>query len=113
MLIAMEHEQRNGRRPKDVSAKNIGYDIESREDNGDTRYIEVKARAGRGHVSMTPNEMKMARNLGSDYYLYAVYDAAGDAPHLKVVQNPGHRLPIKHVEVRYDINMDAVEEHSE
>lgn len=113
MLMAMKHERQNGRSPEDVSANNIGYDIVSRKDDGDIRYIEVKARTGRGHVSMTPNEMKVARNLGSDYYLYVVYDAAKAAPYLKVVQNPGHRLPIKHVEVRYDINVNAVEDHAE
>ena len=113
MLTAIEHERQAGRSPEDVSAKNIGYDILSRGDGDNTRYIEVKARAGKGRVSMTPNEMKVARNLGSDYYLYAVYNAAEASPHLKVVQNPGHRLPVEHVEVRYNINSDAVEKYAE
>lgn len=113
MLMAMEYERRFGRSPEDVSRDNIGYDILSQGNNGDIRYIEVKARAGKGRVSMTPNEMKVARNLGSDYYLYTVYGASGASPRLRVVQDPGHRLPVERIEVRYYIDSDMVEEHAE
>ena len=113
MLMAMQYERRFGRSPEDVASKNVGYDILSRGDIGDVRYIEVKARADRGRVSMTPNEMKVARNLSSNYYLYAVYGASGTSPRLMVVQDPGHRLPAERIEVRYDINADIVEKHAE
>lgn len=113
MFMAMKYERRFGRSPKDVASQNIGYDILSRGDDGDIRYIEVKARAGRGRVSMTPNEMKVARNLSSSYYLYVVYGASEASPRLMVIQDPGHQLPIERIEVRYDIDSDTVEEHAE
>ena len=112
MHMAMKYERRFGRSPEDVASKNIGYDILSRGDDGDIRYIEVKARAGRGRVSMTPNEMKVARNLGSNYFLYTIYGASGKSPRLLVVQDPGHQLPVERIEVRYDIDADIVEEHA-
>lgn len=113
MLVAMEYERQNGRFPEDVSVKNTGYDILSKGTDGETRYIEVKARAGRGRVSLTPNELKVARNLGSDYYLYAIYDASGPSPYPLIVRDPGHCLPVVHTEVRYDISPDAVAEHAQ
>ena len=113
MRVAMEYEKQNGRSPKDVSAKNTGYDILSRGADDEMRYIEVKARAGRGRVSLTPNELKVARNLGSDYYLYVIYDAAESSPRPLIVQDPGHCLPVERIEVRYDVSPDAVEKNAQ
>ena len=113
MRLAMEYETRNGRSPEDVSARNLGYDILSRSADGGVRYIEVKARAGRGRISMTPNEIKTARNLDTDYYLYVAYNTSETSPSLVVVRNPGNTLTAKYIEVRYDIDPDDVEANAE
>lgn len=48
MRVVMEHEEAKGRRTKDVSAKNLGYDVTSLDPNsGDLRLIEVKELAAR------------------------------------------------------------------
>ena len=48
---------------------NLGYDIRSEDDQGNVRYIEVKARACTGAITLTANEWFMARccrtNTGS------------------------------------------------
>jgi len=57
MEVAMAHERRQGREPVDVSAEKVGYEIRSTTPEGrEVRYIEVKARARRGKVALTPNE---------------------------------------------------------
>lgn len=113
MLVAMEYERQNDRSPEDISAKNTGYDIFSRGTDGETRYIEVKARAAKGRISLTSNELKVARNLGSDYYLYVIYNALGPTPYPLIVQDPGHKLPMEHIEVRYDVSPSTVEEYAQ
>ncbi len=86
MQVAMEYERRQGRTPEDVSAENLGYDIRSIME-GETRYIEVKARATTGPVVLTPNEWLMAQRLGEEYWLYVVENAAGE-PVLYTLRNP-------------------------
>jgi len=50
--------------PRDVSAQNLGYDIESRDgQSGRLRFIEVKGRrAGAETVTLTYNELYRALN---------------------------------------------------
>lgn len=110
MRAAMEYEIKSGREPTDVSNKNVGYDIKSRYKDGSVRYIEVKARAGTGKISMTPNEYKVAKNLGNSYYLYVVYDTS-TKPRILVTSLT--TLDITRVEARYDISPDEVEAKSE
>lgn len=109
MEFAMEHERRCGRLPEDVSQQNLGFDIRSIDGSGKTRYIEVKARAGRGGVALTQNEWFKARRFGDDYYLYAVMNA-GTAPELYSIQNPVARLhPKEQAEsVRYLIDYEEI-----
>ncbi|MCD6161274.1 MAG: DUF3883 domain-containing protein [candidate division Zixibacteria bacterium] len=40
----MEYEIKQGRKPEDVSAQNLGFDVRSSGDNDEVRYIEVKGR---------------------------------------------------------------------
>lgn len=110
MRVAMEYEIKNGREPIDVSNKNIGYDIKSRYKDGSVRYIEVKARVGTGKISMTPNEYKVAKNLGNNYYLYVVYDTSIKP---RILVTPFATLDITRVEARYDISPDEMETKSE
>ena len=90
MHAAMEYERRQGRHPEDVSSQFLGYDILSRGAD-ETRYIEVKAFATTGAVTLTPHEWQMAQRLQDAYWLYIVENALTE-PTLHPIQNPTARL---------------------
>lgn len=94
MQVAMEYERKNGRYPEDVSSQNLGYDIRSTDENKNTRYIEVKARAYQGDIELTTNEWFKAQSLGDNYFLYVVFNAASN-PELLIIQNPAQNLKFK------------------
>ena len=74
MDVAMAFERLRGRTPIDVSRTvGLGYDIKS-SDLNETRYIEVKGRYKVGQVALTRNEWFKAKQMGSDYYLYVVWN---------------------------------------
>ncbi|MDI6786415.1 MAG: helicase-related protein [bacterium] len=99
MRVAMEHERKNKRLPEDVSLENLGFDIRSKDKEGNIRYIEVKARAETGAVALTQNEWFKAQRFKDDYYLYAVMNAA-EKPQLYIIRNPAENLePEEKVEV--------------
>ena len=104
MEIAMEYEKNQGRIPEDVSLQNLGYDIYSRDREGNCRYIEVKARAKEGEIYLTPNEWLKAQRLKEEYWLYIVINITTN-PELYLIQNPSAKLqPDKVVDVvRYVI----------
>ena len=106
MQIAADYEMAHGWTPKDVSAENLGYDIRSRGPDGQTRYIEVKARSGRGAVELTPNEFKVSQNLRGKYYLYVVWHAA-TSPDLKIIPAPD--IGDYSVRSRYELDPNTVE----
>ena len=108
MEIAMEYDRQQGRVPEDVSKENLGFDIRSR-GKGETRYIEVKARAGEGEVALTPNEWFKAQRFGDDYYLYVIFNASA-SPQLFIIQNPAKNLkPKAKIEmVRYFVEKDEI-----
>ena len=64
MQAVMEVEIALGHAPRDVSADNLGYDIESRDgESGQLRFIEVKGRrAGAETVTVTYNEIRALCN---------------------------------------------------
>jgi hypothetical protein len=64
MKAVMEAEIALGHAPRDVSADNLGYDIESRDgETGQLRFIEVKGRrAGAETVTVTYNEIRALCN---------------------------------------------------
>ena len=77
-----------------VERDNLGFDLISRrrapERPGgfdETRFIEVKGRAGDGDVALTTNEYRTAERLRGDYWLYVVHDCA-TTPTVRVVQDP-------------------------
>ena len=86
MQVVIDFERAQGREPQDVSAQNVGYDI----DSGD-RAVEVKGRGGSGAVTLTFNEWTMAKRLEDLYFLYIVTHALTN-PTLHIVQNPAARL---------------------
>ncbi len=105
MRVAMEHEQAEGRRTKDVSAKNLGYDVTSLDPvTGDLRLIEVKGLAARsGTIVLTPNERRVAEDRRDCYWLYVVTDCAGDPVLRDPVPNPAQRpwIEVKKVQHYY------------
>lgn len=90
MQTSMDYERAQGRRPEDVSAQNVGYDLTSEGETG-RRCIEVKGRAGVGAVVLTPNEWITAGRLGERYFLYIVTNALS-CPQLTVIQDPAAKL---------------------
>ena len=107
---SMAYERRCGRLPVDVSGQSMGYDVISRDARGRARYIAVRAREGKGGVSMTPNEMRVARNTGSDYYLYVVY--AGEDEPVRV-PDPGHTVPVNRGDIRHAVSGDQIRMRAE
>ncbi len=105
MQVAMEYEVKQGREPEDVSSENLGFDIRSRDEKGNVRYIEVKTRAERAPVALTPNEWFKAKRFRDCYFLYAVMNATR-TPQLYIIQNPAENLePEEKVEVvRYVVS---------
>lgn len=111
METAMAYEREAGRDPEDVAAENLGFDIRSTDPAGVKRYIEVKARAGLGEVTLTQNEWFKAQQFKSDYFLYVVLNAATQ-PELYIIQNPAEQTrPEERIEsVRYRISLDQITE---
>jgi len=109
MEIAIRYEVENGRKPEDVSAEKLGFDIRSRDSQEKIRYIEVKARAGTGAIALTQNEWFKARRFGDDYFLYAVMNARAK-PELYVIANPAQNLqPTERIEVvRYVVTFEEL-----
>lgn len=93
MEIVMEFERNNGRKPEDVSKQNLGYDIRSVDENGNVRYIEVKARALSGDLALTPNEWFKAKRFKEKYWLYVVENAITN-PKLYLINNPTEKLEV-------------------
>lgn len=78
MQAVMDEEISRGNLPKDVSEKNLGYDIESRDKDGVLRFIEVKGRhADADEVTLTRNELITALNCGEQFILAIVQVADG------------------------------------
>ena len=74
MREVLAWERAAGREVRDVSADNLGYDIESLDpSDGRLRLLEVKGRDHRGAtVTLTRNELMVARNKGADFVLAVV-----------------------------------------
>jgi len=111
MLLTMEYERNNQRQPEDISDQNLGFDIRSKDKDGNLRYIEVKARAEDGDIALTQNEWFIAKRFGDDYYLYVIFNAS-TSPELKIIQNPAKNLipQTKIEQVRYIIDKFQITE---
>jgi len=98
MQTAINFELSEGRKPEDVSnIKGLGFDIRSYNKIGEiVRYIEVKARAGKGEISITHNEWLKAKRFGKDYWLYIVYDI-GSSPKIKTIQDPFNTFDVEEI----------------
>ncbi|MGI8553866.1 MAG: DUF3883 domain-containing protein, partial [Dehalococcoidia bacterium] len=94
MAAVMAQECRSGRLPVDVSAQNLGYDIESRDPATDrVHLIEVKGRVHDADtVSITRNEMLVALNKRESYSLAVVFIQNGVAAEPIYVRDPVDRM---------------------
>lgn len=73
MAAVTAAERAMGNNPRDVSADNCGYDIESRTPDGRLRFIEVKGRIeGADTVTITKNEIMTGLNKPDNYILALV-----------------------------------------
>ena len=111
MRVVLEHEREQGRRVKDVSANNVGYDVTSLDPvTGELRLIEVKGlAAAKGTVLLTPNERRVAEDRPDCYWLYVVTNC-GETPVLHdPIANPA-RLPWDEVTKvqHYYLSVDAM-----
>lgn len=95
MRAVMEIEIGLGNHPRDVSAQNMGYDIESRDGNtGRLRFIEVKGRrAGADTITLTYNELYRALNSPEAFILALVEVDQTQARPPRYVRNYPFREP--------------------
>ena len=100
MKAVMDVERSLGFVPADVSARNKGYDIESkipaelRDTDGTTlRFIEVKGRAkGAVSVTVTKNEILTALNK-LEQFILAIVEVDGESTHTFYLKKPFHKQP--------------------
>lgn len=103
-------ETKLGYQPRDVSAFNKGYDIESyipkdlRQSPESLRFIEVKGRTkGATTVTVTKNEILTAKNK-EDQFILAVVEVDGEKTHTVYLKKPFQVLPdFATTSVNYDI----------
>lgn len=76
----------------DVSAQNLGYDLDGKDAAGTPACVEVKAvKYGGEPFTLTCNEEAVARERGERYFV-AVAWQSGDEFRVGLIQDPGHRL---------------------
>jgi hypothetical protein len=105
MAAIMETERRLGYVPHDVSAKKLGWDIESSiPGTGRLRFIEVKGRvAGAATVTVTRNEIITGLNKPDDFIL-ALVEVDGDSVKPRYVWRPFNSEPdFAATSVNYDL----------
>ena len=84
-----------GHEPRDVSAGNLGYDIESRDpQTGHLRFIEVKGRVWSAEtITVTANEIRTALNQPERWFLAIVYVNEGKAQQPEYIRQPFTQEP--------------------
>ena len=94
MKVVIDHEEAQGRQVKDVSEKNLGYDVTSLDlHSGDLRLIEVKGLAAEtGTILLSPNEHRVAEDRPDCFWLYIVTNCAGTPLLREPISNPA-RFP--------------------
>lgn len=95
----MQFEREQLRNPKDMETIQVhhpGYDIESIDNQGRFRFIEVKALSGvwdsQNPAQLTKTEFETAKKKGEDYWLYVVELASSDDFRIHTIQNPANRV---------------------
>ena len=115
MDAVMAEERALGRIPRDVSAENRGYDIESRDPHGEKlTCIEVKGRSITGSktdISLTHNEIRAAFNTKEAYILAVVRIRKGHALRPDYIRNPAAKIFINgpaFAETKRDFALDKI-----
>lgn len=95
MEKVMQFEREQGFEPRDISAENRGYDIESRDPKTDRlRFIEVKGRVkGAATVTVTKNEILTSLNRPEGYVLAIVFVESGAAEKPVYLRKPFNQEP--------------------
>jgi RNase H-fold protein (predicted Holliday junction resolvase) len=95
MEKVMQFEREQAFEPRDVSAENRGYDIESRDPTTDRlRFIEVKGRVkGAATVTVTKNEILTSLNRPDAYILAIVHVESGVAETPIYIHQPFSQEP--------------------
>lgn len=95
----IEYEITHGRRAVDKNVETThhpGYDIESIDSNGETRFIEVKALSGlwdsSNPVRLTKSEYETAIGLKDKYWLYVVENLDSGNPTIYPIQDPAGKV---------------------
>jgi superfamily II DNA or RNA helicase len=107
MQAVTEIERRLGFVPRDVSAQNLGYDIESAiPDTGLLRFIEVKGRAkGAKTVTVTKNEILTALNKPDEFILAIAVIDGDHTTDVRYVRRPFQTEPdFNATSVNYDLS---------
>jgi superfamily II DNA or RNA helicase len=94
MRAVMAAEEQLGYEPKDVSASNLGYDIESAVPNsGKLRFIEVKGRVkGARDIVVTRNEILTGLNK-PDGFILALVEVDGEDDTVHYIRQPFTKEP--------------------
>jgi len=96
MKAVIEVEQQLGFKPRDVAADKCGYDVESRDPNGDgrLRFIEVNGRIqGADTVTVTKNEILTGLNKQQQFILAVVEVDGEKASKIIYIREPFGREP--------------------
>jgi hypothetical protein len=105
MEAVIEVERRLGFLPRDVSDRNLGYDVESSIPNtGLLRFIEVKGRVwGASTVTITKNEILTGFNK-PDQFILAVVLLDSERAETRYIRNPFDKEPdFKATSVNFDL----------
>lgn len=94
--VVAGYERRCAREPKIMPDKFPGYDIESKNADGElVRLIEVKSTTGEWNLSgvaLTETQYDAARKNGDFYWLYVVEYVESAAPRIYQIQNPANKI---------------------
>jgi hypothetical protein len=93
--IVMEHERSEGREPEEMSGNNVGYDIESKEPNGDIRFIEVKSTKslwGGDGITLSFSQLNLAYIKKDAFWLYVVENIGSANPRIYKIQNAAKHI---------------------
>ncbi len=94
MQAVMAEEAKLGFKPEDVSECKYGWDVQSRTDNGDVRFIEVKGRVkGATTVTITKNEILACLNQPERFMLAIVLVEGDNVEGPFYISNPFDQEP--------------------
>lgn len=106
MNAVMAAEKSLGFSPRDVSQEKCGYDIESKDKDGELRFIEVKGRVvGAPTVTVTKNEIIRGLNA-PERFILAVVEVDGDTAKLpRYIRQPFSKEPeFETTSVNFDLS---------